>query len=174
MQCPACDNPFTQMTAGSITVDICKGGCGGIWFDNYEFQKFDEPHESEGEALLEIDMKPGNPDTESRQNCPKCSDVTLARNFMSVQRKVEIDKCAQCGGVWLDAGELGQIRNLFDSEEARAQAAEKYFAEVFDSDLLKVQQESEEKVTQARRFANMFKFITPSYYIPGKQTWGAF
>jgi len=174
MQCPACDNPLTQMEAGGVTVDICKGGCGGIWFDNYEFRKFDEPHESAGEALLEIDSNPGVCDTESRHSCPKCSDITLSRHFMSVKRKVEIDQCPKCGGVWLDAGELGQIRNLFNTEAERVQAAEKYFTDVFDSDLLQVRQESEEKVAQARRFANMFKFITPSYYIPGKQSGAAF
>jgi Zn-finger nucleic acid-binding protein len=162
------------MEADGITVDICKGGCGGIWFDNYEFQKFDEPHESAGEALIEIEKKPGTQNTESRHSCPNCSDITLARHFMSVKRKVEVDECPQCGGIWLDAGELGQIRNLFNTEEERIQAAEEYFSDVFDSDLLKVNQESEEKVAKARRFANVFKFITPSYYIPGKQTWGAF
>ena len=174
MQCPACNHPITQMDAGGVTVDICKGGCGGIWFDNYEFKKFDEPHESAGEALLEIDMKPGTLDMESRHSCPKCPGITLSRHFMSVKRKVEIDECPQCGGVWLDTGELGQIRNLFNTEEERIEAAENYYSDVFDSDLLKVQQESEEKVAKARRFANMFKFITPSYYIPGKQTWGAY
>ncbi len=24
------------MVAGGVTVDVCKGGCGGIWFDNFE------------------------------------------------------------------------------------------------------------------------------------------
>lgn len=174
MQCPACEKPFTQIEVGGVTVEICKGGCGGIWFDNYEFKKFDEPHESEGEALLEIEMNPGNIDTESRHSCPKCPGITLSRHFMSVKRKVEIDECPQCGSIWLDAGELGQIRNLFNTEEERRQAADEYFSDVFDSDLLKVREESEENVAQARRFANMFKFITPSYYIPGKQEWGAF
>jgi uncharacterized protein len=162
------------MEAGGVTVDICKGGCGGIWFDNYEFQKFDEPHESAGEALLQIDSLPGADNTESRYNCSKCENIVLSRNFMSVKRKVEIDECPQCGGVWLDAGELGQIRNLFDTEEKRVEAAEIYFKDVFDSDLLKVRQASDAKVLQARRVANLFKFITPSYYIPGKQDWGAF
>jgi uncharacterized protein len=174
MQCPACENPLTQMEAGGVSVDICKGGCGGIWFDNYEFQKFDEPHESAGQALLEINTKPGRPDTDPRRLCQKCSGIPLSRHFMSVMRKVEIDECPQCGGVWLDSGELRRIRNLFDNEEDRIEAAENYFAEVFDNDLLQVQQASKEKVAQARRFSNMFKFITPSYYIPGKQLGRAF
>ena len=49
MECPACGKQLQQMTAGDVTVDVCKGGCGGMWFDNYELKKFDEPHESAGE-----------------------------------------------------------------------------------------------------------------------------
>ena len=93
---------------------------------------------------------------------------------VSVKRKVEIDECPGCGSIWLDAGELGDIRSLFKTEEEKIEAAGQYFTEVFADDMLKVRQESEEKVARAKRFANMFKFITPSYYIPGKQTWGAF
>ncbi len=34
--------------------------------------------------------------------------------------------------------------------------------------------ESEENALKAQRFARMFRFICPSYYVPGKQLWGAF
>jgi hypothetical protein len=34
--------------------------------------------------------------------------------------------------------------------------------------------ESAEKLQKARRFARLFRFLLPSYYIPGKQRWGAF
>ncbi|GEM_PF-5341603 len=30
MKCPACENQLTQIVAGSITVDACKGGCDGM------------------------------------------------------------------------------------------------------------------------------------------------
>jgi len=43
MNCPACGNILEQMTVGDVTVDVCQRGCGGIWFDNFELEKFDEP-----------------------------------------------------------------------------------------------------------------------------------
>lgn len=175
MKCPACDNALTEVDTGGVKVDICQGGCGGIWFDNYEFKKFDEPHESAGETLLEIEKKPGaEVDKDSKHPCPRCPDIVMRRHFVSTKHEVEIDECSDCGGIWLDAGELSSIRRQFQSEEERGQAAEKYFADVFDSDLMKVRQESQEQLAKSRRFANMFKFITPSHYIPGKQEGGAF
>lgn len=175
MKCPACNNGLTPMQAGEVTVDICKEGCGGIWFDNFELKKFDEPHESEGEILLDIPKKNSlKVDVQGKRGCPKCPDIKMHQHFFSVKRHVTVDECAQCAGIWLDAGELGQIRSLFKTEKERKEAAQKYFSELFDGKLHQMSQESDEKLNKVRRFSNMFKFLCPSAYIPGKQEWGAF
>jgi Zn-finger nucleic acid-binding protein len=43
IECPVCSNAMTTMTAEGVTVDVCAGGCGGIWF---ELAHVDEVHES--------------------------------------------------------------------------------------------------------------------------------
>ncbi len=175
MKCPACNNELQQMTVADVTVDVCKGGCGGIWFDNFELKKFDEPNESAGEALLNVELNPNvKIDHNKRLNCPKCDGITMMRHFFSVKKEVEIDECPNCAGIWLDAGELKHIRSLFDSEQRKQQAAEEYFNELFGSQLAEAEAESQAKVEKAKKFANMFRFICPSYYIPGKQAGGAF
>ncbi len=171
MECPACGNQLQQMTAEDVTVDVCKGGCGEIWFDNFELKKFDEPHECAGEALLEIERDEGvTIDRTKRLKCPKCDDTVMMRHFFSVKKQVEVDECPGCGGFWLDAGELGRIRSLFNTEDERSKAAEEYFSEIFDGQLAEIKAEA----GKARSIANMFSFICPSYYIPGEQDWGTF
>jgi Zn-finger nucleic acid-binding protein len=96
------------------------------------------------------------------------------RHFFSVKKEVEVDECPGCGGFWLDAGELVKIRSLFKTEEERHQAAHEYFTEVFGGELSAMAAENEEKLGKVRKIANMFRFVCPSYYIPGKQDWGAF
>ncbi len=175
MKCPACPNQLQQMTVGDVTVDVCKGGCGGIWFDNFELKKFDEPRESAGEALLDIERDKGFVvDLNKKRNCPKCSDIVMMRHFFSVKKQVTVDECPACAGIWLDAGELRQIRSMFNTEQERHQAADEYFNEVFGDELRAMQAESEASLQKARRIANTFRFICPSYYIPGKQAGGAF
>ncbi|WP_455204224.1 TFIIB-type zinc ribbon-containing protein [Kaarinaea lacus] len=175
MQCPACTKLLKETTVDEVKLDVCDGGCGGIWFDNYELRKFDEPHEEAGVSLLDISRDANiHVDHTAQRSCPKCGDVTMLQHFFSVKREVELDECPRCGGVWLDYGELGRIRNLYDSEAARQKAAADYFDDVFGDQLGKMRLESEAKLTKARRFANMFRFICPSYYIPGKQDGGAF
>jgi len=44
MECPACDNELTAIEVGEITVDACRNGCGGIWFDQLELNRLDEQH----------------------------------------------------------------------------------------------------------------------------------
>jgi len=175
MKCPACSNSLQEMTVGDVTVDVCKGGCGGIWFDQFEFKKFDEPHESQGQALLEIERNPAlTIDHTKRLKCPRCDNVVMMRHFFSVKKEVDVDECPGCGGFWLDAGELCKIRSLFNTEEERHKAADEYFSEVFGDEFAAMQAESEEKLAKVRKISNMFRFICPSHYIPGKQNWGAF
>ena len=175
MICPACDNGLTEMKAGDVTVDVCAGGCGGIWFDNSELEKMDEPHESVGEALLEVPRDENfRVNHEQRRNCPHCADVVMGRHFMSAKMEVSVDECPGCGGHWVDFGELGQIRGQYSSETDRKAAADDYFDEVFGRKIQEMESGSQEKTAKARRIARMFRFICPSTYIPGKQKWGAF
>src|SRR6266571_2175438 len=58
MQCPACGNTMTDVKTGDITVDACKGGCGGLWFDHFELRKVEQPAQSAGESLLNIPQNP--------------------------------------------------------------------------------------------------------------------
>ena len=176
MNCPACGHVLSSRTAGDVTVDVCDGGCGGIWFDHYELRKLDEPTESAGEQLLDVRRDPGVVvDPAERYHCPKCTDgVVLMRHFWSVKRDVRIDECAECGGVFLDVGELARIRSEFPSEEARHAAADAYFHDVVDPLLDRQHDADQAELERAQRFARAFRFITPSWYVPGKQAGAAF
>ena len=175
MNCPACQNHLTQKKVQNLTVDVCENGCGGIWFDLFELKKVDEKHEAAGEELLNIKRTPGfKPDYSKRLKCPVCTDMTMLRHFFSVKHEVEVDECPNCGGFWLDHGELGQIRSQFKDEEERKKAARQYLQEACGPALKKLRDESEMEMIKGQKIARMFRFLCPSYYIPGDQEWGAF
>src|SRR5213593_176873 len=124
MKCPACFNQLSSTTVGKLTVDVCRGGCGGIWFDAFELQQVDEPQESTGDWLLHIERDPQvHVDTSLKRACPKCAGVKLKRRYFSAKRRFEIDDCPGCGGYWLDAGELEKVRDEMD-EAARQEEAQ--------------------------------------------------
>jgi len=41
----------------------------------------------------------------ARNRCPKCAAPLVPVSY----RKVELDKCSGCGGLWFDFGELDQV-----------------------------------------------------------------
>lgn len=175
MECPVCGNVLTTMTVGGITVDICKGGCAGIWFDRYELMRADEADESAGEGLLDVVRDPNlEVDLSERLHCPKCPEIVMMRHFFSAKRQVVVDECPNCGGHWLDPGELRTIRTEYASEEERERAASEYFSEVFGPEFAAAHAETEEDLARASNVAHAFRFICPSYYVPGRQDWGAF
>ena len=175
MDCPACKNPLQELKIGDVILDVCKGGCGGVWFDAFEFRKFDEPHEYKGGEHLEIPIDNTLVlDRSKRLSCPKCDNVVMMRHFFSVKKEVELDECPACGGFWLDAEELSKIHSLFSSEQERREAAEQHFSDVFDKEFSAIKAENEMTAKKAAKISNMFRFICPSYYIRGKQDWGAF
>lgn len=175
MKCPACSNTLVEVTVENVTVDLCKNGCGGIWFDNQELKKMDEPHESAGDQLLDIPVNPNvSVDLTAKRYCAKCENQPMMRHFMSTKKEVAVDECPVCGSIWLDCGELNQIRNQFSTEEERTEATAQYIGQNFDKDIEEMLEKDAEGLKKAQKFAHMFRFICPSYYIPGKQAGGAF
>lgn len=187
MECPACDATLHERTVSDLLVDVCEEGCGGVWFDNFELEKVDEAHESTGTALLEPREAAGGgaasgadeavdaaTDHETLRPCPKCRDAIMHRHFFTVKREVEVDECPACAGVWLDAGELGEIRRIFETEEARDAAATKEYERLFGEQLDRMRRESRDDLEKTRAFSRALRFVLPSYWIPGDQEWGAF
>jgi Zn-finger nucleic acid-binding protein len=166
---------MTETTVHGISVDVCEGGCGGLWFDWLELKKVDEQHEAVGQSLLDAPRDPSVVvDHESKRDCPHCDGITMMRHFTSVNRDVEVDECGACGGVFLDHGELNGLRSEFATEEERSEAARALFATMYDADLDDLADESAEIVERSRGLASMFRFMLPSHWLPGKQKWGAF
>lgn len=173
MKCPTCDIELNQVSIEEIQLDVCKEGCGGIWFDRFELQKMDEPHEFTDESLIDTLAieSPIAYDPTVKRKCPKCKDTIMMRHFFSVKKEVEVDHCPKCAGYWLDEGELFKIRKQFKTESDRKMAAEQYFTDLFDIELSKMREESEEKAQQAQKIANMFRLISPRYYFNKIKNW---
>jgi len=166
MKCPRTGTEMKQIEIGGVKVDYSEA-CGGVWLDNYELMKFDEVHESAGEELAALTAAPGKIpyDPSARLNCPKDPDFVMARRFHSARAEVEIDECPLCGGIWLDAGELKRIRELFPTEEDMRKANDDFATAVFEeSGFADLQKESSQGREKTQRVANFLRWICPSNY----------
>lgn len=108
MQCAKCRGVLFPIEIGLIQVDRC-GRCSGLWFDRDEL---DAVLQRQGGFVLE--KKAGARDRPSADDhrpgtCPRCQ-TRLERIPSLVADDLGYDECAQCGGIWLDAGELATLQ----------------------------------------------------------------
>ena len=107
MKCPACKSPLREKSAGDITLDLCYGGCGGIWFDAAELERVNARAATTLHTIWQIPVS--NVKLTDPRYCPRCPNLILERKWFSDAKQVEIDQCTKCGGIWLDAGEFTRI-----------------------------------------------------------------
>lgn len=174
MRCPGCDGALVERTEAGVVVDLCEQGCAGVWFDALELAKVDENHEAAGRALLEPRTRRSASNGREQRRCPKCADMPLGRHYFSVKRKVEVDECPQCGGIWLDAGELAAIRQEFVTAQARKKAADEEFGAAVRKAFAPNEEQTRAEADRARKISHALRFICPSYWIPGNQSGAAF
>ncbi len=111
LACPRCAAPLAHLRVGGVDTDVCEG-CAGLWLDRLEIRRFDDPSDPYGDALVaHLSQFPAAlVDPSARLRCPRHPDVVMLRRPFSGSVDVAIDECPQCGGLWLDANELGEVR----------------------------------------------------------------
>ncbi len=111
MNCPRCKTQLSVETINDIRIsfdiDTCPN-CGGTWFDKGELEKIDKVIEP---ILFEIRKIPGKSEQLEVLNCPSCDHhPQLEKAEHPRDKKVIIDYCPSCKGIWLDRGELEAIQ----------------------------------------------------------------
>jgi len=118
MNCPKCCGKLQEKYLEKVKVDVCYI-CEGIWFDTGELEEVikrdaknfsfidvgrDEFDGKEIQGLEEaVDKKTGE--------CPRCEDgVLLVQEKHEGKESVNIDVCPKGHGLWLDGGEILQLR----------------------------------------------------------------
>lgn len=76
------------------------------YFIRLEFERAKKVEEETRQKLLE-DEKKGLKELHYMR-CPKCGMQLVEIDY----RGIKIDKCTECDGVWLDAGELEAVMDL--------------------------------------------------------------
>lgn len=108
LRCPRCRIPMETSEFRDVEIDICTG-CAGIWLDTDEFKHVTSERDVYTDTSIprEYRKKPF-PEDRGYLHCPLCDDLMSRKNFKTISG-VLIDICSH-HGIWLDAGELEQIR----------------------------------------------------------------
>lgn len=111
MDCPKCFKPMETVEFGTnIKVMRCTG-CSGL------FCKWQTLKELRNEWLADTVLDKGSAALGAKHNemldiaCPDCG-TTMDRVKDQQQKHITLDSCAKCDGVFLDAGELTDMKSL--------------------------------------------------------------
>lgn len=112
LACPRDAAALDRVTVDGVALDKCPS-CRGTWFDATELRRV--AHDKELEKLA---SHVGKYPAQSGFPCPRCGGSCVAA-FVG---DVEVDTCAACHGVWLDAGELDEAKRQVEIRRAMAAA----------------------------------------------------
>lgn len=96
--CPRDGTPLHEQRAGRVNVDVCLT-CHGTFLDGLELRRVI------GEQGLALALGTEHGTNPRAIMCPACG----ASMFLDTVGDVELDHCAECLGVWLDAGEVERL-----------------------------------------------------------------
>ncbi|MGA8020570.1 MAG: zf-TFIIB domain-containing protein [Desulfobacterales bacterium] len=128
MNCPKCNQPMENKRMGDVAIDECRK-CRGIWFDPGEIDDVKDRIEPEfrwmdfelwrAQAEFKVEFDP--------LSCPRCRDVALTAVTEKDSTTV-VRFCTECGGTWLNVGDLAKIIEALNTELDRRTASD-YFKE---------------------------------------------
>jgi Zn-finger nucleic acid-binding protein len=111
IDCPKCTTRMQQIMISKpsfmVTVDRCND-CDGYWFDRSELDKvLDEETKRDGLPFDSSDVH------EAHFKCPRCAGTCETKTLYDIK----VDLCLDCGGLWLDKGELAMVQKAYRIEQ---------------------------------------------------------
>ena len=166
MNCPVCQKNMTEQDFGGVMVDVCLDGCKSLWFDWMELKKLDETNEGFGAALQAATAYPRSNDAgRSPLICPKCGIKMHAHKYESA-KEVNVDECYQCGGIFLDSGELKIIRDAHMNEQEERAYGDKLLANM--PAYQEAEKDLEKQKLRADAMMRYTKYLRLSRWFTGK------
>jgi Zn-finger nucleic acid-binding protein len=108
--CPDCEISMETYEHAGVNVDVCTQ-CAGIWFDRGEARQIMAidpaglPH-IDDKFVAESTLTKG--ETHLRM-CPSCYFPLYKYHYL-YNSPVELDGCEECGGFWVEDGELAKMQ----------------------------------------------------------------
>lgn len=112
MKCPRDGSELQPVDVRGVELDKCHH-CDGLWLDYGELKVIRKMQLDEIEE--ELESRFGNPDVTPTEvvapmRCPRCGEEgRLIRHHISYMQPVQVDRCQQCHGIWLDDTELDAL-----------------------------------------------------------------
>lgn len=103
--CPVCEQEMAIKKINDISTLSC-AKCEGVWLTKGELNAILHPDDWDLEYCT---TEHGADAPTSGRKCPECPNTHLRKGNFIEYSNIAIDYCPECGGIWLDRGELDDI-----------------------------------------------------------------
>jgi len=100
--------------------------------------------------------------------CPQCQTTLLFRHFFNPGLDLEVDRCARCGGFWIEAGMLA---SSCAGTEERDDRVKHYFVRIFNESIASMDVNNPDIRDAANTLVRIFTWISPKPFVPLKPPW---
>lgn len=158
--CPDCSAEMHIETVGNIKLDVCIT-CAGTWFDPSELRALLARdllalEMLEDKAIRSVEQQTAGP---SLRHCPAC-EFPLEQYHYLYTSPVVLDTCTECGGMWVEDGELSRMHAWLEESRKPASAEEK-------AGIVLAEATVEHHKTMARQHKLLHLFTILQHFRPG-------
>jgi Zn-finger nucleic acid-binding protein len=118
--CPDCKIALVRKDFSGLELDACPQ-CAGVFFDDGELTDL-RRQGSEAFGALDEEINPEQTNevraVAKLRLCPGCGNAMTAFRYL-YSSPVILDSCDNCGGIWIDNGELKQMQEYLRHEIGR-------------------------------------------------------
>lgn len=111
--CPECRQPLVALELDGIEIDRCLR-CGGTWLDFGELEELAARAASPDSQPTDLLTTPSTWGKRTARRCPRCRR-RLRRASLSASPELQLDRCPDDQGLWLDEGELAALLRVPDA-----------------------------------------------------------
>jgi Zn-finger nucleic acid-binding protein len=123
MICPACGSGLLRGVYERVPINTCPA-CEGHWIEGKGLRTIERRREVDVERPAAVRGLPESDGAETRRRCPRC-EQTMKKYRYGKDKRIVVDQCALCKGIWLDAGELEAIQRAYERWEDFVREQEK-------------------------------------------------
>jgi len=134
MKCPACQSGLGRIKYEGVDIETCPD-CRGVWLEGSRLRCIERRREvivdedAAGRATSKSET------LEPQRSCPRCTQAMKKYRY-GKNKRIIVDQCPACKGIWLDDGELDAIQHAHERWE----------------EFVRSQRESGDRSTQQRTF----------------------
>jgi len=123
MKCPTCETVLGRIKYEGVDIEACPE-CRGVWLDGRRLRHIERRREVivDEDAARRVTSKPETP--ESQRACPRCTQPMKKYRY-GKNKRIIVDQCPACKGIWLDDGELEAIQHAHQRWEEFVQSQRK-------------------------------------------------